>query len=281
MKLQFWGVRGYMPTPGAEFVRYGGNTCSTLVRGAAGEMVVLDTGTGFCQLGRALMPEPLGRGEGELTLLFSHTHWDHMLGLPFPALVHLPGNHLHIYGPKGHYGSIAEVYNRLLAPAYSPVYGLENIGATQHFHAVSTEPFAFGQLTIAACPLADSESPSPVWGYRIAEGSQRLVYITDVDYSDERVVQRVVEFARGASVLIHSAAYRRQEIHHDSRHTVIEDAIEVALQAGVQIVYLFHHAPSRTDDELDELLAHYRAELQQRGATLHLHAAREGEEIEI
>ena len=121
MKLQFWGVRGYVPTPGAEYLRYGGNTCCVLVCGAAGELLVIDTGTGFCQLGDTLQQREFRHGRGELTLLITHTYWDHILGLPFPGLVHTPGNRLSIYGPDNARGSLELTYDGHVFVPQQPV----------------------------------------------------------------------------------------------------------------------------------------------------------------
>jgi ribonuclease BN (tRNA processing enzyme) len=280
MKLRFYGVRGYVPTPGAEYLRYGGNTCCTVIYGAGGELVVLDSGTGFCFFGDELLAGPHGRGDGELVLLITHTYWDHLLGLPFPGVVHLPGNRLHIYGPDSARGSLEIVYDGLLSPVYSPVYGLAHIGATHSFQAISTEPFQVGGLTIRALPLSRRLN-SPIWAYRVEEGAASVVYITDVRYTDEQIWQTAVAFARDASLLIHSAPYTRDEEIEDYGHGRVEDAIDLALTAQVRQLSLFHHAPTRTDDQLDALLANYRADLAQRGEELLLDAATEGPLLDV
>lgn len=280
MKLQFWGVRGYVPTPGAEYLRYGGNTCCTAIYGARGERLVLDTGTGFCQFGDMLMDSEFAQGRGELTLLITHTYWDHILGLPFPGLVHIPGNRLQIYGPDSTLGSLEMVYDGMLSPVYSPVYGLAHIGATHSFQPISTEPFQVGTLTVRGLPLSRRKH-SPIWAYRVEEGDRALVYITDVRYTDDQIWKTAVSFASGAAVLIHSAPYTRHEHVQDYGHSRVEDAIELAEEADVERLFLFHHAPTRTDEQLDELVADYRGELQQSGSTLVLDAAREGGVLEV
>ncbi|RRR70085.1 MAG: MBL fold metallo-hydrolase [Candidatus Viridilinea halotolerans] len=280
MRIAFWGVRGYVPTPGAEYLRYGGNTCCVALHGSNGELVALDSGTGFCQFGDRLMRAAFGQGRGELTLLISHTYWDHILGLPFPGVVHVPGNHLHIYGPDSTRGSLEMVYDGILSPVYSPVYGLANIGATHNFVPITTEPIQVGSLTIRAMPLSQRLN-SPIWAYRIEEGDQSLVYITDVRYSNDIIWRQAVGFAKHADLLIHSAPYTREEHVEDYGHSRVEDAIELALEAKVQRLYLFHHAPTRTDAQLDAILAHYRAELAAAGHPLILDAAREGEEVDV
>jgi phosphoribosyl 1,2-cyclic phosphodiesterase len=275
MRLQFWGVRGYVPTPGAEYLRYGGNTCCVTVCGAGGELLVIDTGTGFCQLGDALMEREFRQGRGELTLLITHTYWDHILGLPFPGIVHTPGNRLYIYGPDSTRGSVEMVYNGMLSPVYSPVYGLAHIGATHSFQPISTEPLRVGGVTVQALPLSRRKH-SPIWAYRLEEGDRALVYITDVRYIDDQIWGKAVSFAQGADVLIHSAPYTRDEHVEDYGHSRVEDAIELALEAHVRRLFLYHHAPTRTDDQLDAIVADYRESLAAAGHTLILDAAREG-----
>lgn len=280
MKVQFWGVRGYVPTPGAEYLRYGGNTCCTAIYGGGGELLVLDTGTGFCQLGDELMRGAFGRGRGELTLLITHTYWDHILGLPFPGVVHVPGNRLRIYGPDSARGSLEMVYDGLLSPVYSPVYGLAHIGATHSFQPISVEPFSVGGLTVRALPLS-RQKHSPIWAYRVEEGDRALVYITDVRYTDDQIWERAVGFAREASLLVHSAPYTREEHVQDYGHSRVEDAIELALDAAVERLFLFHHAPTRTDDQLDALVAHFRRSLATTKSRLVLQAASEGAVLDV
>lgn len=276
MKVQFWGVRGYVPTPGKDYLRYGGNTCCTTILGDHGETLVIDSGTGFCQLGDALMDGPFGRGKGEMVLLISHTHWDHILGLPFPPVVHLPGNKLTIYGPDSARGTLEMVYDGLLSPVYSPVYGRAHLGATHHFHTITGQPITWGKLTISGWPFTHERAKAPIWAYRIEEDNRSVVYITDVRYTNDRIFYEAVDFAHHADVLIHSAPYTRDEIVQDYGHSRVEDAIEVAMKAEVRRLYLFHHATSRTDDQLDALLRHYRALIAERGSSLILEAATEG-----
>lgn len=280
MKIRFWGVRGYVPTPGASYLRYGGNTCCIAVHGSGGELLVIDTGTGFCQLGDELMQGAFSRGRGELTLLISHTYWDHILGLPFPGVVHVPGNRLRIYGPDSARGSLEMVYDGVLSPVYSPVYGLAHIGATHSFHPISTEPFYVGGMTVRAMPLSKRKH-SPIWAYRVEEGGRSLVYITDVRYIDDQIWGKARSFAAGANVLVHSAPYTREEQVQDYGHSRVEDAIELGVEAVVERLYLFHHAPTRTDDQLDDLVARYRRDLVVAENQLALYAAAEGSLIEV
>lgn len=281
MKLQFWGVRGSVPTPGVDYLRYGGNTCCTAVMGRQGELIVIDAGTGFCQLGDALLDGPFGRGQGEMVMLLSHTHWDHILGFPFPAIIHLPGNHFTIYGPDTTRGSLETVCDGLFSPVYSPLYSLSNINARQLYRTINTTPFTVGNLTVRATPFPHGDG-TIIWAYRIEEQARSLVYITDIRYTSDQVKHEVASFAQDADVLIHSAPYTRyEESEYHRVHCCIDDAIEVALLANIRSLWLFHHAPFRTDDQLDALLAEYRARLAKLSITLHLDAAREGPLLEV
>jgi phosphoribosyl 1,2-cyclic phosphodiesterase len=275
MKLQFWGVRGYVPTPGAEYLRYGGNTCCLALHGNGNELVVLDSGTGFCQLGDELMRGEFSQGRGKMVLLITHSYWDHILGMPFPGIVHRPGNHLTVYGPDSTLGSLEIVYDGVLSPVYSPVYGLAHIGATHHFQPISTVPFTVGNLKVRAMPLSQRKH-SPIWAYRVEEGDRSLVYITDVRYIDDNIWKRAVEFSQNASVLVHSAPYTRGEPVQDYGHSRVEDAMELAAEANVERLLLYHHAPNRTDDQLDALVAYFRDQVTTNGWSFQLDAACEG-----
>ncbi len=280
MKVQFWGVRGAIPTPGIDYLRYGGNTCCIAVTGTGGEMVVIEAGTGFCQLGDALVDGPFGRGEGQMVMLLSNTYWDHILGFPFPGMIHRPGNRFDIYGPSTTGGSLEAVCDTLLSPVYSPVYSLANINAQHVFHSITTEPFHVGGLTIQAHPLVQ-DGGGVIWAYRIEEHNRRLVYITDVQYVSDEIRQQAVAFAQNAHVLIHAAPYMRSEAMQGYRYGYVEDAIEVALLSHVSRMILFKHAPHRTDERVDALLNYYRTLLSQQQVTLDLDAAREGAMLEV
>jgi ribonuclease BN (tRNA processing enzyme) len=195
-------------------------------------------------------------------------------------MIHCPGNLFTIYGPDSTQGSLATVCNGLLSPAYSPVYSLENIGARQVFHTIDTQPFQMGGLTIRAWSFPHVEHTF-IWAYRITEGDHSLVYMTDVRYIDDQIRADAVALFAHADLLIHSAPYMRNESVQDDRHCRVEDAIDLAQEAEVRSLMLFHHAPFRTDDQMDALLEHYRALLAQRQSPLHLEAAREGAVIEV
>ena len=168
----------------------------------------------------------------------------------------------------------------MLSPVYSPVYGLAHIGATHSFQPTTTTPFTVGGMRVSALPLS-RRNRSPIWAYRVEEGRRSLVYITDVRYIDDQIWNQALQFAAGASVLVHSAPYTRTEQVQDYGHSRVEDAIELAQEAAVERLIIFHHAQSRTDDQLDLLVSNYRRQLSDDESPLILDAAREGPVVEV
>jgi ribonuclease BN (tRNA processing enzyme) len=133
---------------------------------------------------------------------------------------------------------------------------------------------------VRALPLSQRKH-SPIWAYRVEEGERAVVYITDVRYIDDQIWNKALGFARGAQILIHSAPYTRDEHVQDYGHSRVEDAIELAVEASVERLFIYHHAPTRTDDQLDALVARYRAELTTMDRSLRLDAAEEGLALEV
>ncbi|HJX82174.1 MAG TPA: phytochrome sensor protein, partial [Candidatus Udaeobacter sp.] len=97
VQVQFWGTRGSLARPGRNTVRYGGDTSCVQMTSPKGSLVVIDCGTGAHDLGRSMLAEARGPLRG--SILFSHTHWDHIQGFPFFAPLFVPGCHWDIYGP--------------------------------------------------------------------------------------------------------------------------------------------------------------------------------------
>lgn len=280
MMVRFWGTRGTIASPGPKTLRYGGNTSCVSVEGEADELIVLDVGSGFCPLGDHLMGGAFGRGKGKLTVLLSHTHLDHLLGFPFATPVHLPGNHFTIYGPAASRERLEAFHEGLVAPAYSPVYTLDNIGSTLEFHSIPPDPFQIGSVCVAAQRCAHG-ADNHSWGFKLTHGERALVYMPDVEYPEGDAPPEIVEFVRGVDLLIHDGHYTREDYVADWGHGCVEHAIDLAVRAQVEHLVLFHHAPERSDDEIDALLANQRGKLARRGSPLRLDAAYEGMSVQL
>ena len=283
-RVQFWGTRGSIPSPGPLTVRYGGNTPCVEVRTADGWLVVLDAGTGIRELGRALIERANGAPiQGDIFL--THAHWDHIQGIPFFAPIFQRGNHFTIWGSKSLSSSIDSVVRDQMSPVVFPVT-FEELDATIDFrHLAEGEKCAGKGYEVTAMEV---RHPGGALGYRFTETGRKghsLVYISDNELGDaERYGppngwrQRLVDFTRGAAVLVHDTTYTTEEYDHHRGwgHSTFHDAVEFAMEAGVGTLVLFHHEPRRTDDELDRRTEACRELVKERGGALQVVAAAEG-----
>ncbi len=273
MKVKFWGVRGSIPVPGPDTVRSGGNTPCVEVQTQDREILILDAGTGIRLLGDDLMRRTKERMV--IVLLFSHTHWDHIQGLPFFAPARSRHNRLVVLGERRVGKQLQQVLAWQMSDAYLP-FSMDDLQADLLVKEVrSGEPIVVGDhMRVTPQRLTH---PGGVFGYRIRYRNSILVYATDVGHGLDALDPRLVELARDADLLIHDSQFTHEEKMRwsDWGHSSWEEAVQVALEAGVKRLALFHHAPNRTDDELDAI--EQQAQIRFPGAFL----AREGMEVEI
>jgi len=288
LRLRFWGTRGSIPSPGPHTVRYGGNTPCVEVRTDTDWLVILDAGTGIRELGRTLIANANGHGISA-DIFLTHAHWDHIQGIPFFAPIFQPGNHFTIWGAKTLQTSIDRVIRDQMSPVVFPVT-FEQLDATINFGEIAEERRVGNGYEVTAFGV---QHPGGALGYRFSgRGSDAgsFVYISDnelrggpayasrADWRD-----RLVDFVRGASVLVHDATYTDEEYdrHRGWGHSTYDDAVHLALDAGVERLVLFHHKPERSDDEVDQRVADCRALVAQRGGRLEVSAAAEGMTLEV
>lgn len=283
-RVRFWGTRGSIPTPGAQTVRYGGNTPCVELRTEAGWLIILDAGTGIRELGRTLLERANGapvRGD----IFLTHAHWDHIQGIPFFAPIFGKGNHFTIWGSQSLEKSVGKVVRDQMSPVVFPV-SFEQLESTIDFRdlAEGTRCEGTGYEVVAFAV----QHPGGALGYRFRQpggNSGALVYVSDNELSPHESYgspadwrSRMVEFVRGASVLIHDSTYTTEEYDHHRGwgHSTFTDAVELALEAEVKTLVLFHHEPRRTDDQLETCLAQCRAMVKDRGGKTQVMAAAEG-----
>ena len=255
LTLRFWGTRGSIPSPGITTSRYGGNTPCVELRTADGRLVILDAGTGIRELGRSLMARANGDGvEGDIFL--THAHWDHIQGIPFFAPLFHKGNHFTIWGSRSLQTSIDQVVRDQMSPVVFPV-SFEELQAQIDFQELAEERRAGVGYDVAAMAV---RHPGGALGYRFTERNEKgggLVYVSDNELSavaryDSPAEWRssFVQFVQGAAVLIHDTMYRADEYSSfvGWGHSTYEDAVELAIEASVDRLVLFHHHPERTDE---------------------------------
>jgi phosphoribosyl 1,2-cyclic phosphodiesterase len=259
MKLSFLGCRGSTPVSGQEFARYGWATSSIAVtrHGEAVPHLVLDAGTGFIKLGRLLGDEPF-----QGTVLLSHLHWDHTHGLPFLRQAGMPGHRLWLTIPDQ--GEDPEaVMNRAFSPPHFPV-PISVLGENWKVSGIDPGTFEMEGFSVRAEEIPHKGSRT--YGYRVEDpAGGAIAYMPDhrplgAGPGPEGLGEyhpAALALADGVDILIHDAQHTASEMAEKAYlgHSAIEYAIGLGEAAGAREVALFHHDPSRTDDELDALVA--------------------------
>lgn len=283
MKITFWGVRGSIPAPGPETARYGGNTLCIELRTVQGELVVIDAGTGLAQLGNTLLPAGFGKGQGEAAIMLSHAHMDHIQGFPFFAPIYIPGNRFTIYGREKAPGRLEAIFEGQMNPHFSPVHSLKNLGADFEFESLQqqTSSEAYG-LTVR-CLIVPHGSTTAL-AFRFEEAGRTLCVATDAGYPESGIPDDVIDFYRGADVLVHDCTYtpEDQAERRNRGFSSIAEAAQVATRAGVGQLVMIHYDQDYTDDQVDVLRDRCRGFLDDEGGKdIALTAAAEGMTLDI
>lgn len=260
-------MRGSIPSPGPETARYGGNTPCIEVR-VGGERLIFDLGTGVRELGASV------NGPLDAHLFISHYHYDHLQGLPFFGPIFDPRSRFTIRGPTRNSRTVKDVLSGQMQQPFFPVTAEMVFRAQLEYQAFE----AGDRLTLGGARISAIESnhPGGSLAYRIDYKGKTVVYATDTEHGSDRDTQ-LLEFARGADVLIYDSMYTDDEYLGRTGspklgwgHSTWQNAIKVADEAKVGTLVLFHHDPTRTDDALDAMLKEAK---RHRKATI---AAREG-----
>lgn len=302
LTVQFWGVRGSYPVSSAETLLFGGNTPCVEVQ-AGGRTIIFDGGTGIIALGQKLVRlAEQKRASIDAMLFLSHLHHDHIQGFPFFAPAYLPKTRLYIYGPQMVEYSLNDVLAQNMTPPVFPVM-LQDMPAFKEIRGlndqqmiVCTDSKDVPLVAPAQCRLTQIHKgglcvralqchthPGGVYAYRVEWGNLAVVYATDTE-GYEPFDRRLAVFSRGADLLIHDAQYTEEHYlglapgRRSTRgwgHSTTRMACELAQEAGVRRLALFHYDPSYSDVDIEKIEAN--AQTLFSGSF----AAREGEKVEI
>ncbi len=287
IRLCFWGTRGSIVSPGTAMMRYGGNTSCVQIIGYDGlepggasahvnPHIVIDGGTGISMLQPVLMKGPWGRSKGELHILLSHYHWDHIIGLPFFAPLFFKGNRIVFYGSDVE--NLKSSIERLFTSVYSPIKGTKNLSATIEYQKVESEGMKISGFDVRTCR---TNHPAETTAYRLEYGGNSVVYATDHEAGNPDRDESLVGFAAGSDLLIIDAQYTKDQKNVCSGygHSSNIEAVELALAAGVAQVVLFHHNPGHDDRMLD--MMRREAEERVKDSSLKVMMARDGMLVEL
>jgi len=283
LQVTFWGVRGSIPTPGYETSRYGGNTlCVELRFGGCGRTFIIDAGSGIRRLGDDLLSRSGGAPGQSVDLLLSHTHLDHILGLPFFGPLYRRDTRLTLYGPTiSPDDRLEQVIGGQLCYRYFPVRQVElaaqityvdlregvydlgdgiTLSATYLNHPLLCMGYRFDWQGRSVCTAFDTEPFRNLFITDPEDPAYDAVMALEGEQAAREADQRMRLFFRNADLLIHDGQYTEQEYRNGrSRwgHSSIEQATQAAEAAGCRRLALIHHDPMRSDSELDVLARHY------------------------
>lgn len=295
MKLKFWGVRGSIPSPGERTVRYGGNTTCLEIRTDDNELIILDGGTGIFPLAQTLLKElPI-----TAHIFNTHSHWDHIQGLPFFIPIFIPGNTVRLHGafdPVSGEGP-ERIMNIQLQYSYFPVREAEMKSRFEYITVMPNKTISVGAAVITPILL---NHPVLNLGYRIDCNGKSIFFTGDhephfniYDAADEHYAEyqalideqhlSIVNAIRGVDILIADSAYTPEEYQAKKGwgHGTFDGCIQLAKDAGARILYCTHHEPTRSDDDLEKAFAAALSRHSIDLAGLDVRLAREGVEISI
>ena len=295
MKVRFWGVRGSIASPGPKTVRYGGNTTCIEIRTDNNELIILDAGTGIFPLSQTLLAElPV-----TANVLITHSHWDHIQGLPFFIPNFIPGNTLRLHGgfdPVSGKG-IEQVMSIQLQYSYFPVREAEMKARIEYVNLVPGEAIQIGSATVTPCML---NHPVINFGYRIESNGKSIFFTGDHEppyniyepgddgfdeyqvFVDEKIAS-IHDAIRGVDVFIADCSYTDAEYPSKKGwgHGTFSSSISSAKQVGAKILFCTHHEPTRSDDALESAFQTALSANHSLAAGMDIRLAREGETYEF
>lgn len=258
MQIRFWGVRGTVPTPGPDTVKYGGNTACLDILTSNQQIIIIDAGTGIRMLGEVLSQEnPRGIAA---SILLSHTHWDHIQGLPFFTPLQSRRNRFKAVGQRRANRRLEEILSRQFQEPYLP-FAYRSLAAGLNVVEVGDGETIHIDDKISV-KVAGLNHPGGCLGFRVEDGDTKLAYCTDTAWDEDNFGQNVVQFARGADLLIHDSFFadpKEAKTYSDWGHSSWLQATQLATIAEVDALSLFHYSPGSTDGDLEQMRDKARA----------------------
>ena len=272
--IDFWGVRGSVPSPGSETIRYGGNTSCISIT-VENKILILDAGTGIRNLGSSMIKQ----SDLKIFVIITHTHWDHIQGFPFFTPIYQPNRPVYMF-PTLHKKNL--VLSSLIDQMDGAHFPLTPDQVPSNFNFITEDPLEFLAKNGFHMELVPMNHPGGAFGYKIKFDDTVICYFTDNEidppYPKSIELNELTEQCKNADVLIHDAQYTEDDMpfKHGWGHSLISQVTDLGKTANVKNLVYFHHDPDRTDDELDTQLEKASKTLHENGSTVKPYFAYEG-----
>jgi phosphoribosyl 1,2-cyclic phosphodiesterase len=279
MIIRCWGARGSIPVSGKQYLNYGGDTTCIEIRTKNDDIIIIDAGSGIRRLGNKLLDEK----RFQYTMIFTHAHWDHIMGFPFFKPIYFKKTRITMLGCPFAQSSVQQMISKIMAPPNFPV-PFENVRSDITYHILCENPFHINSVTVT--PIAMSH-PNQGMGYKFTEDDKSFIFLTDnelgfkhpggLDYQD------YLEFSKGVDLLIHDAEYKEEEYKKTKAwgHSLYKDALKLAIESGVEKFGLFHHNQERFDQDVDKIVEDCRRTIKDSQVSLECFALYQGMEIKL
>lgn len=297
--LRFWGVRGSYAAPFATHLKVGGNTSCLEIR-VDNHILVCDAGTGVITLGNELIKQKEIR---ELMVILTHYHWDHVCGLPFFVPAFMPDWKIQFFGPGDDKDEIREHVSSQMRAPYFPV-GTESWLADIQYLSPDSSGLQHGPIKIG---YKNVHHPGTTYGYRIMVNGKSIIYISDneckfleksitqkreaLNHEEQKLYEDMIkeehqaelELVNDTDILIHDAQYTPEDYEkkHGWGHSCYIDTIDMAIDANVKELYLYHHDPNYDDKVINSIHKHAEQIIKDRNSSLKCYIAREGMQIDL
>ncbi len=279
IKVDFWGVRGSIPSPGPNTARYGGNTsCVSITYN--NKILILDAGTGIRNLGTSIIGQP----DLEIFVIITHTHWDHIQGFPFFTPIYQPNRPVHMF-PTLHKKNV--VLSSLIDQMDGAHFPITPDQVPSNFNFITENPLEFLSEKGFSIELIPMNHPGGAFGYKINIENKTVCYFTDneIDPPYEKSIEfdSLINQCKNVDLLIHDAQYIESDmpLKHGWGHSLISQVTNLGLSANVKKLVYYHHDPERSDDDLDSYLEEAKKKFKDSNSAVNPYFAYEGLSISI
>lgn len=266
MEITCWGSRGSIPVSGKDYLEYGGDTTCIEIRTESNDIIIVDAGTGIRRLGNRYMEE----GRFHYDFIFTHAHWDHLMGFPFFKPLYNRHTKIRMHRCPFHSKFVETILSKVMTPPNFPVR-YDELRAEISYEDACPDPFDIGSVSVTPIPISHPNNGS---GYKFSENGKSFVFLTDNElgfiHPGGGTFQAYEAFSADADLLIHDAEFTPEEYkgYKEWGHSVYTEVVDLALGSGVKQLGLFHLNQDRSDGEMDTIVEDCRQRIAGRGQTL-------------